>query len=322
MKRTKIHTILLTAITITITIIYTFYIAFHNSVARVKDKIEDAFKTAITEDYNARLAYISYYHPEPTNWDIKMYAIAPSLQRKVKGYTVRTRQGRTIYTFKDSLDEQVAKHLLNQYILSQLKPINADELNTIFRKVLSGYDITGKTGIIYHNRDISRYSNNDSVIPPSGHHTPRYILDITQNIKAEAWADYDFKTILKLLDSTLFWLIGQIMLIAFILNFYRKDRNAGKIPALMLIDMEKQELHIGDQTCNIQKLDLTLLHLLYEKAGTCVSREEIKQSFWPTDDNANEKIDAHIKTIRKVLKEFPEYKLVTVRGKGYYLSIP
>ncbi|HAY25210.1 MAG TPA: winged helix family transcriptional regulator, partial [Bacteroides sp.] len=43
---------------------------------------------------------------------------------------------------------------------------------------------------------------------------------------------------------------------------------------------------------------------------------------WPTDDNANEKIDAHIKSIRKVLKEFQEYKLITVRGKGYYLRIP
>ena len=61
---------------------------------------------------------------------------------------------------------------------------------------------------------------------------------------------------------------------------------------------------------------------IYEKAGTCVSREEIKKSFWPTDDNANEKIDAHIKSIRKVLKEFQEYKLITVRGKGYYLRIP
>ena len=38
--------------------------------------------------------------------------------------------------------------------------------------------------------------------------------------------------------------------------------------------------------------------------------------------NANEKIDAHIKSIRKILKEFQEYKLITVRGKGYYLRIP
>ncbi len=320
MKRSKIHTSLLTAITLTI--LYTVYIAFHNSAERVKDKINYAFKSAITEDCNERLAYISYYHPEPTNWDIKMYAIAPSLHRKVKSYTIRTRQGKIIYTFKDSLDEQIAKRMLNQYILSQLKPIKVDELNTTFKKILSGYNITGKTGIIYYNEHLSKGSNQNSSIPPTAYSTPRYILDITQNIKAQAWVDYNFKTLLKHIDSTIFWFIGQLIIIAFILIFYKKKKNVNTVHTLMDIDMEKQELHIGNKTCNIQKLDLTLLNMLYERVGTCVSREEIKQSFWPTDDNANEKIDAHIKTIRKVLKEFPEFKLITVRGKGYYLTIP
>lgn len=307
---------------ITFTILYTVYIAFHNSTERVKDKIDYAFKSAITEDYNERLAYISYYHPEPTNWDIKMYAIAPGLHRKVKSYTIRTKQGKTIYTFKDSLDEQIAKRMLNQYILSELKPIKTDELNAIFKRILSGYNITGKTGIIYYNENLSQCNSQDSNISPTAYYTPRYILDITQRIQAQAWVDYNFKTILKHTDSTIFWLIGQLIIIACILIFYKKEKNAKETPALMVIDMKKQELHIGEKNCNIQKLDLTLLNMLHEKAGTCVSREEIKQSFWPTDDNANEKIDAHIKTIRKILKEFPEFKLVTVRGKGYYLTIP
>ena len=55
--------------------LYTVYIAFHNSAERVNTQIDHAFTSAITEDYNERLAYISYYHPEPTNWDIKMYTI-------------------------------------------------------------------------------------------------------------------------------------------------------------------------------------------------------------------------------------------------------
>ena len=99
MKRAKTHIILFMAVTITV--LYTVYIAFHNSAERVNTQIDHAFKSAITEDYNERLAYISYYHPEPTNWDIKMYTIAPSLHQKVKSYTIRTRQGKTIYTFKD-----------------------------------------------------------------------------------------------------------------------------------------------------------------------------------------------------------------------------
>ena len=309
-------------ILVTITVLYTVYIAFHNSAERVNTQIDHAFKSAITEDYNERLAYISYYHPEPTNWDIKMYTIAPSLHQKVKSYTIRTRQGKTIYTFKDSLDEQTAKRMLNQYILSQLKPIKPDELNATFRKILSDHGITGRTGTIYYNKSISQHSDQSSAIPRTAYNTPRYIVDITQNIKVQVWVNYDFKTILRHIDNTLFWLIGQLMILIFILIFLKKEKDTQTLLTRMNIDMEKQELYIGNKKCNIQKLDLTLLNMLYERAGTCVSREEIKKSFWPTDDNANEKIDAHIKSIRKVLKEFQEYKLITVRGKGYYLRIP
>lgn len=320
MKRAKTHIILFMAVTITV--LYTVYIAFHNSAERVNTQIDHAFKSAITEDYNERLAYISYYHPEPTNWDIKMYTIAPSLHQKVKSYTIRTRQGKTIYTSKDSLDEQTAKRMLNQYILSQLKPIKPDELNATFRKILSDHGITGRTGTIYYNKSISQHSGQSSAIPRTAYNTPRYIVDITQNIKVQAWVNYDFKTILRHIDNTLFWLIGQLMILIFILIFLKKEKDTQTLLTRMNIDMEKQELYIGNKKCNIQKLDLTLLNMLYERAGICVSREEIKKSFWPTDDNANEKIDAHIKSIRKVLKEFQEYKLITVRGKGYYLRIP
>ncbi|MCG0317044.1 hypothetical protein ABG834_15730 [Phocaeicola vulgatus] len=43
---------------VTITVLYTVYIAFHNSAERVNTQIDHAFKSAITEDYNERLAYI------------------------------------------------------------------------------------------------------------------------------------------------------------------------------------------------------------------------------------------------------------------------
>ena len=88
----------------------------------------------------------------------------------------------------------------------------------------------------------------------------------------------------------------------------------------IVIDMEKQELTIDGIPCAIAKLDLTLLQMLHERDGNCLTREEIKLQFWPTDENADEKIDTHIKTIRKTLKEFPEYQVITVRGKGYYLQ--
>ena len=85
-------------------------------------------------------------------------------------------------------------------------------------------------------------------------------------------------------------------------------------------DMEKQEAIINGIPCTITKLDLILFKMLHEKNGECLTREEIKQSFWPTDDNASEKIDVHISNIRKILKDFPQYQVITVRGKGYYLQ--
>lgn len=85
--------------------------------------------------------------------------------------------------------------------------------------------------------------------------------------------------------------------------------------------MEKQELIIDGILCPLPKLDLALFCLLLRKKGRCVSRGEIKQRFWKTDTNADEKIDTHIKILRKHLKGFPEYRIVTVRGQGYYLSV-
>lgn len=112
--------------------------------------------------------------------------------------------------------------MLNQYILSQLKPIKPDELNATFRKILSDHGITGRTGTIYYNKSISQHSDQSSAIPRTAYNTPRYIVDITQNIKVQAWVNYDFKTILRHIDNTLFWLIGQLMILIFILIFLKR----------------------------------------------------------------------------------------------------
>lgn len=72
--------------------------------------------------------------------------------------------------------------------------------------------------------------------------------------------------------------------------------------------------------CAISSLDLQLLYLLWEKKGECVNREDLKTACWPHDPQADEKLDAHIQTIRKVLQDFPDYRISTARGRGYYLT--
>lgn len=321
MKRKKIHLIIFTAVIAAV--LFTLAIAFRNGTKRIESETAYAFREAVSKDYHNRLTYARYFHPASPNWDLRKYVLSPTLDRKIKDYTVRTKAGKTIYTFKDSLDEETAKTLLNQYILSQLKPLKADELNAAFQSALADRDITGKSGVVCYDRQTPQYSGNDSLIPPSACHTPRYTLDIAQNLRVQGWADYDAKTLLRYTDNTLCWVAVQFVLLTALLLYRKKKRSGGEsLPHEMRIDLEKQELFIDGTLCSIRKLDLQLLHILFEKAGTCVDREEIKQTFWPTDENANEKIDAHIKAIRRVLKDFPAYRLVTVRGKGYYLSVP
>ena len=57
------------------------------------------------------------------------------------------------------------------------------------------------------------------------------------------------------------------MILIFILIFLKKEKDTQTLLTLMNIDMEKQELYIGNKKCNIQKLDLTLLNMLYERAA-------------------------------------------------------
>ena len=68
--------------------------------------------------------------------------------------------------------------------------------------------------------------------------------------------------------------------------------------------------------CAISSLDLQLLYLLWEKKGECVNREDLKTACWPHDPQADEKLDAHIQTIRKVLQDFPDYRISTAKGRG------
>lgn len=310
--------------------ISTLFVLLRNGAERTRRNIDYAFKEAIRKDYHDRLSYAIYYHSCPMSPEVRMYLAAPPLDKKIKGYTLKTRKGNTIYTFKDSLDEKTVKPWMGQGILSQVRPIKPNELNAIFRDILSKHDITGKTGVVCYLKKVSSYSSADSIVPLSAYCTPRYTLDITGGVKVQAWVDADFITIWKSADTTILWFFVELMIVAGLFILYRKRKKAHVrleessvfVQEGILIDLDKQELHIDGVSCGIQKLDLTLLHLFWGREGACVDREEIKQVFWPTDDNANEKIDAHIKMIRKILRDFPQYQLVTVRGKGYYLVCP
>lgn len=297
-------------------------IAFCSSIEKgeqsIRQEINRAFREAIDRHYAERVEIFQRFHTPNLDPYAEYYITAPIRERKIKSYELRTGNSTTLFVFKDSTDETKARRLLNEHILAQANPIDADKLNTLLQARLAPEGITGKTGIIYYHDKETQYSRDTSAMY-AAYRTPPVPLDITGNIKVQGWVRYDLITLFRYIDKT-FYLTLLLASIGMSLWLYlRKKRKAITSNPNIIINTNKQELVINGIQCTAARLDIELFSLLAEKKGECVSREEIKQRFWSTDLNANEKIDTHIKTLRKALKDFPAYQIVTVRGRGYYL---
>ena len=296
--------------------------AFHGSQKRIEATIDDAFKYAVEKDFQNRKLYLT--RNNAIRYGVRDYALSPSIDRKITSYTLKTRTGNITYQFRDSISEETAKKLLTQHFLEKIHRLNPDHLKKLFQERLLEKDIEAKVGVLCLRDTVGYWSEADSIVPQKAYSTPRQVLDITGKMKVQAWADYSVGTIFAHLDPVMYvfllLLIGVLMWIWPTKSKTSEQIEEGDVEGGLLIDLEKKELTIDGVSCFMPKLDLALLEMLYERKGECVTREEIKQQFWPTDANASEKIDTHIKTIRKTLKDFPQYQVVNVRGKGYYLE--
>ena len=296
--------------------------AFHGSQKRIESTIDDAFKYAVDKDFQNRQLYL--IRNQAIRYGVRDYALSPSLDQKIKSYSLRTQKGVYTYQFSDSIPEETAKRFLTQHLLEKVHRLNPNQVKKLFQERLKEKDIEAKVGVLCLRDTVRYWSEADSIVPQEAYSTPRQVLDITGKLKVQAWADYSVGTVFAHLDPVIYvfllLLIGVLMWIWPTKSKKSEQIVEGDVEGGLLIDLEKKELTIDGVSCFMPKLDLALLGMLYERKGECVTREEIKQQFWPTDANASEKIDTHIKTIRKTLKDFPQYQVVNVRGKGYYLE--
>ena len=88
----------------------------------------------------------------------------------------------------------------------------------------------------------------------------------------------------------------------------------------MTLKLESKKLYIGDRLCHIAPADFNLLKLFIKAPKHLLTKEDIKNAFWPTDSNPENKIYNHISTLKSSLKDFPKYQIVTEKG-GYQLVI-
>ena len=281
--------------------------------------MNEALKEAITIDFHRRI-----------NKEIK--AMGKPIGRKIIKMKITGEKGSGIIEFKDSIEEYLAKQLAAQYILAQIHPVVPNDLNTIFNEELKRRGVSCPTGIIYQHNDRTKYSGQDSITLKKAIITPPVVLDIKNTVKVQAWADCDRMTLIRHTNKkNLGYVIFSFIASAFVLFYKGKKKDTETIlspsPGIR-IDENEHKIYIDSKECVTTKAQFLILALLVREPGCFVTREQIAQTLWPKESETvdtillNNRIDGHINGLRKTLHEFPEYKLVTVKGKGYHLSYP
>lgn len=295
------------------------YMALQHSRRQVQATINQSLQEAERLHYNDRLNAFSknpHIYVDPA---IKAYLSAPVSNRKIKSYTLQTTEGKTTYLFKDSIPEEKARKQLNEYLLEDIQPVNVEEVNRLFQEQLEKKQISGMAGVFYSNKPAHTRTRAGILPTASAYKTPAYSLDLTHSLQLQGWVDYDLPTLFCHVHTAFYGLLCLLLATTSIQAYLYLRKRLKKPGKGLHFDLKHQILLIDGIQCAIPKLDLQLLYLLWEKKGECVSREDMKTAYWPHDPQADEKLNTHIQTIREILQDFPDYRIVTVKGRGYYL---
>jgi Transcriptional regulatory protein, C terminal len=93
----------------------------------------------------------------------------------------------------------------------------------------------------------------------------------------------------------------------------------------MQIDLEDQEVVLGDHHARLTPSELRILMFLAATPGRARSRGEILRHLWHTEHVGDERAcDAHISNLRRKIERDPARprRVVTLRGVGYALHLP
>ena len=247
-----------------------------------------------------------------------------------------------LITMKDSLREAINidyQERLNK-ILIHYRPLGRKVKGVQEEWEKNGVS-AAKTGIIYRYNKKKIFSDNDSISFQKALVTPVQAIDAKRTAGVQAWAMIHWTEIVKHTTPKVLWSIIAyfIVLIWVSLSFLKKPQeketpaNPDCIPCeeipdnpdyiqlgKMTLKLESKKLYIGDRLCHIAPADFNLLELFIKTPKHLLTKEDIKNAFWPKDNNPENKIYSHISTLKSSLKDFPEYQIVTEKG-GYRLVI-
>lgn len=100
-------------------------------------------------------------------------------------------------------------------------------------------------------------------------------------------------------------------------NENNKLRQLGKF----IFDSKGHCLILNNVKQKLTPRETQILQLLYDNAGTVVSRKDILEQFWGMDDPyTSRSLDVFINALRKYLEKDPSVQITTIRGEGYNLT--
>ena len=90
----------------------------------------------------------------------------------------------------------------------------------------------------------------------------------------------------------------------------------------LILDLDRQSLHRGDETINLTYTEFKILELLASHRKKIYSLENIYRSIWNDNAVGDDAIMVHIKNIRKKLGDSAKNPIYikTAWGKGYYID--
>lgn len=250
------------------------------------------------------------------------------LGRKLKGAHITNEHGTETVEFKDSVEEEKAMRMIVQYVLADVHPIQPDSFNLLFHEELHKYGIDAETGIIYSYKGNKQYSGNDSISPQQAPMfvTPLYKLDIKQVVGIQMWMRITWVMVLQNIDlNVALGLIAYfITLIWFTFSAFKDEEEDENIIHIgnLLINKEAEKAYIGETDLKLPKRLYRLLLLFAQKKGHTLTRKEIWDEYYESQDNKTNNILNMISTLRGYLVTYPEYQLITNKDGSWTLVLP
>jgi hypothetical protein len=293
------------------------YFTYKEGKNNLTDKIIDCVQDAINTDYQERLNKILVLY-RPTG-------------RKIKGFQIESEDGIETISFNEGTNQSAVERLCNQYVLSKILPPSPDEINDLLKNKLKRNGVENvRTGIIYSNNGKSFFSNSDSTYSKSSIILPTKYIDIKKAQSIQAWATVPYTEIIKIISPKSFWSVVTYFIVLFIVSIssikgtkHGKQINRSECIEMgnMILNLESQNLYINGNLCQLTPIDFRLLLLFINSPNKFVTKENIKNKFWPTEENSDSKIHTHISTLKSSLKDYPEYTIITEINKGYRFNV-